>query len=429
MRDFHVKGLFWRVLNLLVCAVLSLLLYASVSHPLPMFGGLIGLFVLALLSGFTIFGGRDANVVISVSLLGLLLCGEAWERWKGPKVTLDGSDFYRVPTPYTEFGGRPGGVLQPTAASPMGGSLEDARIELNSMGFRGGVPPMPKQTETRMLMLGGSTVFNGAPASHSIAGQLEQLFIRSGLSHARVYNWGVVSSVSGQELSLLAHRGLAFDPDIVIVYDGGNDVFQPYLYDPRPGHPYNWMLYEAGIDRIRQHSSVRGVLLEQLGHSAFLKSIFPGALVGEVVGLSGLREQAGYGTEPWRQAIVSTYVSNLEKMCVIARGKPFHLAVFLQPLLFFKNPKVGREPELMGAHEFQEWVTATYEQVRSRLRESTYLHDSQCQVFDLTDTFVGVEREIYWDFIHPNNAGNEVVAREMYRHLKGLPLIRSGVSR
>lgn len=102
------------------------------------------------------------------------------------------------------FGGRPGGVG--TDQPQMGGS-PGSTFALNDLGLRinGTFERAKKPGEFRVFVLGASTVFNGAPLANSIPGRLEALCHDSGLDSVAVYNCGVVSYVSGQELALLLH--------------------------------------------------------------------------------------------------------------------------------------------------------------------------------------------------------------------------------
>lgn len=320
------------------------------------------------------------------------------------------AQIYRFPKPYVMFTGEPNAVH---------GSLT-----LNELGFRGELPPKDKSNEIRIIMLGGSTVFGGTPLSKSIAGQLELLFHQDGYNNVKLYNWGVVSSVSGQELTLLLHTVSEYDPDLVIVYDGGNDAFQPYTYDPRPGYPYNFLVYEAGFKRITrgapasQHlsslllKSKTLALLSRLGGQRLLED--------KVIGMTPLRKSVGYKSESWEEQISSTYITNIEKMCILANGFDFGLAVFLQPVVHFKQPLVGKEDRFLGNSEFQEHIKQVYEQMRIGINGQglKYNEDDRYLFVDLSYAFSDYNRETYTDLIHIHDEDKEFIAAQMYKHLK-----------
>src|SRR5262245_59810930 len=160
----------------------------------------IGLYVLVSLMGS---GRLNASCFVGVSRF--LVVGELYVRWSGGGASSNfpAQDVFRLPQPYVEFAGTPNATL--TGPLSMGGSVADSTMTLNALGFRGDLPRMPKGDEVRVIVLGGSAAFNGAPLRNSIAGWLERLAHDAGETHVRVYNWGVTSYVSGQELAVLVN--------------------------------------------------------------------------------------------------------------------------------------------------------------------------------------------------------------------------------
>src|SRR5262249_27502211 len=166
------------------------------------------------------------------------------ERFSGP-IVANGQH------PYYVFTGIPNTLGQ--MAPQMGGANEiENLVKLNSLGFRIERPLEKTKPagELRIFVVGGSTVFMGAPLAKTIPDQIESELVRRGISGAKVYNFGVVSAVSGQELALLAHLLVDYEPDLVISYGGGNDLHSPYQYDPRPGFPLNFVTLQIGTQAL-----------------------------------------------------------------------------------------------------------------------------------------------------------------------------------
>src|SRR6185436_19830605 len=112
----------------------------------------------------------------------------------------------------------------------------------NERGYRGAYPHMPKDTsEFRIIVTGGSAVWEGEP---SIPQLLEEEFHRNNYPNVSVYNFGIVSAVSSMELSCMVNEITDLSPDLVITYNGANDIISPLKYDPRPGYPFNFLVYE-----------------------------------------------------------------------------------------------------------------------------------------------------------------------------------------
>ena len=98
--------------------------------------------------------------------------------------------------------------------------------------------------EFRIFMLGGSTVEYGNPP---LPVYVEQELKRRGFENVRVFNYGVISQNSGQELAHLVFHVLDSEPDMVVFYDGGNDIMDPLLYDPRSCYPFTFLAYEKKV--------------------------------------------------------------------------------------------------------------------------------------------------------------------------------------
>lgn len=320
------------------------------------------------------------------------------------------ADVYHHPVPYVTFHGTPdSSSTTKDLNDPDGAAVE---IRLNELGFRI-EKPLPRNKppeETRIFVLGSSTVFNGAPLSKSMPGQIEMCFRRNGRNDVEVYNFGLVSSVSGQELSLLVHLLSSYEPDAVVVFNGGNDVCLPVNFDPRPGYPYNFYAYESAMRHIHH----------QMRENQFVW-VFEGN--GLDYNLGELRGSCGYGTEGWEMDIAVKYLENLVKMGRFAKGCGFRLFAFLEPILFLKDPLSGKEKEIpttcYGIENFDRYVRRQYERIRVMLRYlQTAETDDRFILTDLSSVFQGYDQDIYWDFRHVNNEGNRRIAEHIHARLK-----------
>lgn len=86
------------------------------------------------------------------------------------------------------------------------------------------VPPREKG-ELRIFVVGGSTVANvRKPPGERIADYMQQALRARGYN-ARVFNFGVPSYTSFNEMSLVLGKLLNLKPDLIVAYNGVNDVF------------------------------------------------------------------------------------------------------------------------------------------------------------------------------------------------------------
>ena len=97
-------------------------------------------------------------------------------------------------------------------------------VNINSDGFRGGEIQFSEDTY-KIFFLGGSTAFGSVTTSDetTIPGQIEKKLIERGFN-VKVVNAGVSSATTIDELYILEEKILKFNPNMVIMYDGWNDV-------------------------------------------------------------------------------------------------------------------------------------------------------------------------------------------------------------
>src|SRR5208282_2224023 len=67
-----------------------------------------------------------------------------------------------------------------------------------------------------------------------------------------VINAGIQSCVSRQSLAQLLFTVVAYPSDIVILYDGGNDLGLPLTYESRAIFPYNFQTMQEAWDLYRE---------------------------------------------------------------------------------------------------------------------------------------------------------------------------------
>jgi hypothetical protein len=317
----------------------------------------------------------------------------------------------RVPRPYTVFG--PARV--------------DGAVRTNRLGYRGALPAVPKGDEFRVFVLGGSTVFLGRPPIPEL---LEEELHEHGYGRARVYNWGVVAASSGMELARVAFEVGDYAPDLVVMYDGGNDVSTPFIFDPRPGYPLNFVVTEKNPLLAGDLGVYPTWTLFAYG-SNLARLLFADEFSERLLRLEELRKRVGYGSEDWQEDIVRIYVGNLVKASRIARGYGAEFMAFFQPLIQFKSALSEEELQVKNtlldfltekrAGDFESHAHAMRARVRARIAALR----GDPRVVDLSGVFADSRGWIFTDFIHVTREGNERIAAEIYRHLAADPAIRA----
>ncbi len=313
------------------------------------------------------------------------------------------------PAPYMMFTGPLRAAI--TSPEPLATGI-DALIRFNDQGFRlshNPVLPKPKE-ELRIFMLGGSTLVLGSPNTASISFAVEQHLQQTGLRNARVYNFGVVAFISGQELALLVHRLLELSPDMIVVYDGANDIMGPWGQDPRPDYPFNFAVWEQALSRLestnRQNERTLAVATSD---SALLSILFRGAAEREMATtLDRQRLASEYGGAEWQSAIARQYLHNVETMCRAAQSAGARFASFLQPLLAFADPLDSQQIRLAGGESTINYARGMRVRFRSLLRQLP----SDCHANDLSAIFAN-RPGAFWDFVHIHSSHNDLIGQQI----------------
>jgi len=101
-------------------------------------------------------------------------------------------------------------------------------ITINTLGFRGAEFSETKPPNTyRIFMVGGSTMFGAGATSDetTIPGYLQQYLNEKNLGFdIEVINSGIQGADSNTELNLVKQKLVRFSPDLIIIYDGWNDL-------------------------------------------------------------------------------------------------------------------------------------------------------------------------------------------------------------
>ena len=300
---------------------------------------------------------------------------------------------YRHPYPYVMFSGEP--------SSP----------GLNTLGYKGKVPAMPKPLdEFRIFLVGGSTVVNGDP---SISRILEELFHQEGLPAVKMYNFGVVSSVSGMELSKIVFELSELEPDMIVMYNGGNDLLHPYSWDPRPGYPFNFVAYENNPLLRNDLESYPTFALMAYG-SHFMRYAFRSYFIRRFAPLEQLRAESHYRSLEWEEKIAENYVNNLYKAETLSKAFGADFMAFFQPLVYFKRRLSKEEQGFVSQAD-----TQCMQEIRTFvMKKITHLQNtSDVNIVDLSSIYQDEINWIFTDAIHTKQEAKPLIAQAIYQYI------------
>src|SRR5262245_17713212 len=167
----------------------------------------------------------------------LFAAGELWARMRYPKhinlVQITEFDQHGLYHPWAGHRGTPGW-------ENISGNLRLGRI--NKYGWRGPEPQMAKSAGMRRaIVFGDSVAFSskGCREGASLHGSLVRALEKRTQEPWEVINMAVPGGFSSMSLGTLAHEGIHFDPDAVVVLNGNNDSGVTW-------EPNNWITFGYG---------------------------------------------------------------------------------------------------------------------------------------------------------------------------------------
>lgn len=206
---------------------------------------------------------------------------------------------------------------------------------------------------------------------------------------------GAVSGYnSAFELIKLIRDAVYLKPDMLIVYDGVNDINR---FENKKTNLYNFM-YLRSILYMLSGKEIRG------GHLLELKQI------GDDVEIWG-------GIENPNGKVADEWLMNINCMKAIADMHSIKFYSFIQPMLFSKKKPVSlHEASVMRMNEIA-WEGNLYqEQCMLFRQEAKKIAEKYEHIYDLSHIFD--QDDVYIDDCHVYEYGNTIVAREIYEVVK-----------
>lgn len=248
----------------------------------------------------------------------------------------------------------------------------------------------------RVFVLGGSLVFGqGLAADHeTFVARLDALW-----PEARVVNAGAVGYLSGQELALLVHEIDAYEPTLVLVVDGWNDLTELWLFRQRRPAP----LTCNGAFFLTEDRLVERFL----------------ATAGGAPPTHGAAETSS-GSASWALSDVERlYRENLERMHAFATARGSGFLVAVQPELGSKRSPTA--PEAAALTDWQETYgydpafSATYREVAARVVANAQKQGIRAIDLAAEPSFREAEGPLFVDPVHLDARGHALLAEVLAR--------------
>lgn len=254
-----------------------------------------------------------------------------------------------------------------------------------------------RECDFKIAILGGSTTDDLYDRRTWARILYEKLCEDVSKQEITIYNGGTCGYASTQELIKLIRDILPLKPDLIILYDGYNDLCQ----DPRKPFAFSYLQsifhYAQGNDSI-----------EKVGNDGF------GGDVSEI----------NVGIET-REDYFENWISKVELMQAIAKTKNIPFLSFVQPSRFSMYNRTIKDEWYLSSFAF--WTMDHHQALDFRMRlDKERIGERYDYITDLSDIFDD-HPEVYRDACHVWEKGSKIIADKILSVMreKGICLSRS----
>ena len=348
--------------------------------------------------------------------------------------------FYNRLYPYVMF--RPHESTTSISGEKLAMSHHTRNVEhhTNEDGFRVSAPgyalPRAKPAgQLRIAFLGGSAVQLGSTFETTLPGSLKTLLqTKHPGRDVEVINAGIQSCVSRQSIAHLVFTLVDYQPDIVILHDGVNDLGLPLSYESRANFPYNFTTMEEAWDAYRapHQASLLRLLLDRSHLAAALRSRFGAqqgqraadAAMGTALAPHALPAREIAGNTAFLESHVAGYLSNWQKLIDLSHAYHYKPVCILQPTAALDREfalKVTMEQFGLTEETAEEWHEALSQLYGEASRQIGALQEKNPGVIllDMKSDLLPA-KDYFWDLVHVYDEINMRLAERICENIKPL---------
>lgn len=318
----------------------------------------------------------------------------------------------------------------------------------NSEGFRThdlDSVPNKEPGEIRIIITGGSASISwNIGEACTLDNHLYKLFAKHYPNKkVRIFNLGNGAWKSFQELIAIQLYGLKLQPDLIIAFDGFNDIQHSYsmpIDQPYTNHAETafkkyqyWVLGRVSelfktlkiVKALKDPSilpvGMVGRAKAHIIHSApeFAAAAKPGQLATQMhypLDLSAIKNRTDF--DPYNQEAVNFYLSNEHLLGKAAGSVNAKLMVVLQPILYLKTPLSPSEQTSLESYAASvNFVVQGYERMKEGLQKLAQ-EENNIIFYDMSNAFKHQSHSFFGDYCHFSAEGYEIVANQLFTEIE-----------
>ena len=372
-----------------------------------------------------------ALIVLASALLAIGLA-EAYLAYRAPSRLV--LPFYNELHPYVMF--RPHASATYVTPDTLAMSHYQSKVchYTNEDGFRVSAPdyelPRAKPAgQLRVAFLGSSAVQLGSTYETTLPGSLKRLLQEKHPGRdVEVINAGIQSCVSRQSIAHFLFTVRDYQPDVVILYDGVNDIGLPLTYESRANYPYNFQTMQEAWDAYRQESQVPvlSLLLNRSRLYAALRVQWEDEAAKTVSNVAlGLNKAPNavsadhvLSHPEFARKHIAAYLSNWERLLELSKTYGFETICVLQPTggldRDYAVPLTVRDFNLTeeGALDWIAAFTVLYEEADRQAEALARRHPER--TFLNLRSSLHPAKDHFWDLVHVYDETNDHLAELIY---------------
>ena len=270
-------------------------------------------------------------------------------------------------------------------------------VNINSDGFRGS--ELDTDYTYRVFVIGGSTVFGaGLPSDEfTIPSKLEKL-LNEQENKTEVINAGISSITSFEELYHIKEKLLDYNPNMIIIYNGVNDVFYKKINEPE--------ILDSDSD-----SETKDYQRYLRSPVVLYRSFILPLMNTEIFDSPGNHHSVEKYDPIISQKIASLWEKRMNEFCEISEMKNIESIVIIQPALYNEKKLLSNFEESIVRENIH--GQKTFEEI---IENSKNLENCSL-VLDYTAIFENVSDSIYFDQVHTNSLGNKIISERMFHDI------------
>jgi lysophospholipase L1-like esterase len=279
-------------------------------------------------------------------------------------------------------------------------------INLDARGIRYTVPGVVSGSKVsqkvKIFMFGGSTLWGEGVRDRFTIPSLVAQDLAAHHLNAAITNFGEVAYVNTQELiELVLQLERGHIPDVVIFYDGYNDVYAALQNQAAGFTQFEWKRELEYNISTRYHKLKNVFLLNTLDR------FYLGKMIKSLSNKLSYQKPFSQPSKTLKKDIVEVYLNNLKIISALGKAYGFVSLFYWQPVIYTKNNLTPFEKKFAT-----EPLGALYKQAQAEMQAKSP-EFAPYHFFDISGLFATANHEVYLDYCHVNEAANQIIAQRI----------------